>query len=308
MNTSRFAEDIYCPKCKQVFDDNSNTASTSSSSSQLRVPVKLIPCSHTVCRPCVRFHFSQLQASAMSHHQQQQIEPQCPLCSTKIEVTQFDEAVLTLVRSAQIELLAQQQQQHNHHQTFSSNSSYDPNYFTSAASAYNPEAYRLPGSSSSSSSFATAVAVSSAGPLNPQLRQEILAKVTRQEDAPKAEQVARGIGSLKRSIDFSKTEFDTAREERDAANETVETKQTVVTSLQNELKSLDEKIKQMNLDRQVILLQLHSAISEQSNSAKYRTECEMRLLEIQRKIQAEATELENRINVIQQLAPGVNLY
>jgi hypothetical protein len=62
----------------------------------------------------------------------------------------------------------------------------------------------------------------------------------------------------------------------------------------------------MNLDRQVILHQLQNAIGEQSSCKKYHTECEMRMLDIQRRIQAEANELENRVKLIQQLAPGVS--
>lgn len=48
-NTSKFSQDIHCPKCQMLFDDNSGAPSSALNS--LRLPVKLVPCSHTVCRP-----------------------------------------------------------------------------------------------------------------------------------------------------------------------------------------------------------------------------------------------------------------
>lgn len=302
-NSSKFAQDIHCPKCQMMFDDNSSAPSTILNS--LRLPVKLIPCNHTVCRPCVRqFYNQQMLSNNNNQNSGDQVCPQCPLCTSNIEVTQFDEAALTLVRSAHTEMMA--------FQTAAGN--YNP----STSSMYNNQIntnspYQLhvppPNFSTSVDTMNMTSVTATLGPLNPQMRHEILSKCAgRPDDASRAEQVARGIGSLKRSIDFAKTEFDAAKEERDAAQFSAEAKSTVVSTLQDELKSLDDRIKQLSLDRQVVLHQLQGAIGEHSGSVKYKTECEMRLLEIQRRIQAEATELESRIKLVQQLAPGVTVF
>lgn len=300
-NSSKFAQDIHCPKCHMMYDDNSSAPSSVLNS--LRLPVVLIPCNHTCCRPCVRQHYNQTLAannnnnnnssSATDDQQQQQqlICPQCPLCKANIEITQFDEAALTLVRAAHTEMMAFQTAAGNYNPSTQHNNSSPPNFSNNVDSM------------NMTSIHATL------GPLNPQMRQEILAKCAgRPEDAFRAEQVARSIGTLKRSIDFAKTEFDAAKEERDAAQFSAEAKSSVVSTLQDELRNLDDRIKQLSLDRQVVLHQLQASIADHSGTVKYKTECEMRLLEIQRRIQAEATELEGRIKLVQQLAPGVNLF
>ncbi len=287
---SRFANEIHCPKCRMMYDDhNNNNTSAGIQQDLLRVPVKVVPCGHTACRPCLRSHYNSMVAGASNQGQQQQVQPSCPLCFQQIEITQFDEAALTLLRSAQTEMLAfQHQHQINNYQ--------NQNFYHNTSSFIPPDSMEM-----------TSVQ-STLGPLHPSIRDQIFSKCLRSEDAPKAEQVARSIGTLKRSIDFSKTEYDAAKEERDAAGYSVESKTTVVSTLQTELRDMDEKIKQMNLDRQVILHQLQSAIGEQTSCRKYHTECEMRLLDIQRRIQAEANELENRVKLIQQLAPGISNY
>ena len=129
----------------------------------------------------------------------------------------------------------------------------------------------------------------------------------RPEDASRAEQTARACGSLRRSIDFTKREFDAARAERDVASAAVDERGQVVAALQGELRGIDERIAALQLDRQVIMHQLQAAVQSQSQTVMYKTECDMRLLELTRQVQAQSSELESRLTAMAQLAPGINV-
>ncbi len=278
--------DITCPRCRCIYDD---TLAVDPAHPDARFPVQLVPCGHTCCRPCVRAHWSAAaRYAAVATPNDSPPGPCCPLCNYAIAVTRFDEHALALVRSAS-------------HTSASVTGAALSTVNAPATAAAAPVAHDAGLDAIDAMSFSASL-----GPLDPALRAQLLERC-RPGEAQRAEHVARGVGTLRRAIDFSKAEFDAALGERDGAGEAVAAKAGVVTTLQGELRVLDEKLKQLHLDRQVVLHQLQGALGEHNSASRYQSECEMRLLEIQRRMQAEATELDNRIGLLHQLAPGVAL-
>lgn len=297
--TSTFAQDenITCPKCRHFYDDSSNNNSDDTGTA--RLPVLLMPCGCTCCRPCIR-NFSHHASSSGSNSSGGPAQPHCPRCHRRIEVTRFDENAMALVQAAQAQIRAsssygqpQQQQHHHHHpQQYHEQQQYEARNFdlsSDAAGSY------------------SAAATSLMGPLNPAVREQLMRMCRTPEDRANAEQIARAVHHLRRSIDSTKLDFDLAAQERNAAVDAAEAKGSVVSTLQTELSDLDEKLHQLQLDRQVILLQLQSAIEEKSGASRYRVECDLRMLELQKRLQMQAEMLEQRAAVVQRLAPGIQL-
>lgn len=303
---------VTCALCKQIFDADADPRASDS-----RLPVLLLPCSHTVCRPCVRHahqadlarHQQQaaIRASALPQQQLSAPDPRCPLpnCTRRIEVTQFDANAMSLVRQYAAMAAAA---------SAATGFGMDVSASTAAGGADPFGFFDAAAGGGGASQFAgldashLGINTSLSGPLNPKLRAQLQQLCRTPEEAQRAEQMARALKAVQRTFETTlRMDFDEARAERDAAVEAAESKEVVVGTLQQELGRIDEQLHKLQLDRQVVLLQLQQAIADKSTASKWRVESDMRLLELQRRMQATAEDLERRASAIQELAPGVAL-